>query len=78
MLADTLYGSDENVQSSLEKDTMNLVSPVSAKEPKSEISICDFEIDEETNRVKVCRLQCDNSQGSGLEYPAGGQERKSS
>jgi len=54
MLADTLYGSDDNVQSSLKKDTMNLVSPVSAKEPKSEISICDFEIDEETNTVKSC------------------------
>ncbi|RLC95775.1 MAG: hypothetical protein DRI46_14480 [Chloroflexi bacterium] len=54
MLADTSYGSDENVQSSLEKGGMNLVSPVSGKEPKSEISICDFEIDEETNTVKVC------------------------
>ncbi len=54
MLADTLYGSDENVQSSLKKDKMNLVSPVSGKEPESEISVCDFEIDEKTNTVKTC------------------------
>lgn len=54
MLADTSYGSDENVQSALEKDRMNLVSPVKGKEPESEISICDFEIDEETNTVRAC------------------------
>ena len=54
MLADTSYGSDENVQSSLKKDGMNLVSPVSGKESESEISICDFEIDEKTNTVITC------------------------
>ena len=54
MLADTSYGSDENVQSSLKKDGMNLVSPVKGKEPESEISICDFEIDEKTNTVMTC------------------------
>jgi hypothetical protein len=53
MLADTSYGSDDNVQSA-SGDGMNLVSPVSGKELESEISICDFDIDEDTNTVKVC------------------------
>ena len=53
MLADTSYGSDDNVQNA-SSDGMNLVSPVSGREPESEISICDFDIDEETNTVKVC------------------------
>ena len=58
MLADTSYGSDENVQSCLQekkdKDKMNLVSPVSGKEPESEIRIDDFEIDEVTHTVTAC------------------------
>ena len=42
---------------------MNLVSPVKGKEPESEISICDFEIDEKTNTV--------------ITYPAGHKPLKS-
>lgn len=52
MVADTLYGSDDNVQNAL-KDKMNLVSPVSGK-ALGPVSICDFEIDEEMNTVKAC------------------------
>lgn len=52
MLADTSYGSDDNVQNA-SGDGMNLVSPVSGKEP-GPVTVCDFEIDEETNTVKVC------------------------
>lgn len=52
MVADTLYGSDDNVQNAL-KDKMNLVSPVSGK-ALGPVSVCDFEIDEETNTVKAC------------------------
>lgn len=52
MVADTLYGSDDNVQNAL-KDKMNLVSPVSGK-ALGPVSVCDFEIDEETYTVKAC------------------------
>ncbi len=52
MVADTSYGSDDNVQDA-SKDKMNLISPVSGKEP-GPVSICDFEIDEKTNTVMTC------------------------
>ena len=54
MLADTLYGSDENVQASAE-DGMELVSPVSGKTPdENAMGIGDFEVDDATEEVKTC------------------------
>jgi len=58
MLADTSYGSDDNVQSCQdekeEQDKMDLISPVAGREPESDITVDDFEIDEETHTVKSC------------------------
>jgi len=54
MLADTLYGSDENVQASTEDD-MELVSPVSGKTPGGEaMTIGDFDVDDGTEEVQTC------------------------
>jgi len=54
MLADTLYGSDENVQASAE-DGMELVSPVSGKAPGGEtMTIGDFDVDDVTEEVQTC------------------------
>jgi len=54
MLADTLYGSDENVQASAE-DGMELVSPVSGKTPGGEtMTIGDFDVDDATEEVRTC------------------------
>lgn len=54
MLADTLYGSDENVQASAE-DGMELVSPVSGKRPGGEtMTIGDFDVDDATEQVRTC------------------------
>ena len=54
MLADTLYGSDENVQASAE-DGMELISPVSGKAPDDKVmTIGDFEVDDATEEVKTC------------------------
>jgi len=58
ILADSSYGSDENVQSCLDEekdeDRMDLVSPASGREPDSDTRIDDFEIDEETHTVMSC------------------------
>lgn len=54
MLADTSYGSDENVQSCQKESGMDLVSPVSGREPDSEIRIDDFEMDEGSYTVTAC------------------------
>jgi hypothetical protein len=54
MLADTLYGSDENVQACAEDD-MELVSPVSGKAPGGEtMTIGDFDVDDATEEVRSC------------------------
>ena len=54
MLADTLYGSDENVQASA-ADDMELVSPVSGKAPSGETTrIGDFDVDDATQEVRTC------------------------
>ena len=54
MLADTLYGSDENVQASA-VDGVELVAPVPGKTPSGKaMNIGDFDVDEETETVKAC------------------------
>jgi hypothetical protein len=54
ILADTSYGSDENVQASA-ADGVELVAPVPGKTPSGEtMTIGDFEVDEETETVKTC------------------------
>jgi hypothetical protein len=54
MLADTLYGSDENVQASA-ADGMELVSPVSGKAPDEDtMTIGEFEVDDATETVQSC------------------------
>ncbi len=54
MLADTAYGSDENVQASAEDD-MELVSPVSGKAPdENAMAIGDFDVDDATQTVRAC------------------------
>ena len=54
MLADTSYGSDENVQASAEDGT-ELISPVSGKTPdENTMAIGDFEVDDATEEVKTC------------------------
>lgn len=54
LLADTLYGSDENVQASA-ADGVELVAPVPGKTPSGEaMNIGDFDVDEKTETVKAC------------------------
>ena len=54
ILADTLYGSDENVQASA-AEGVELVAPVPGKTPGGEtMNIGDFDVDEETETVKTC------------------------
>jgi len=54
LLADTLYGSDENLQKSA-KYGIDIVSPVSGKTPTpGKMTIGDFEVDEETEMVTAC------------------------
>jgi hypothetical protein len=54
MLADTLYGSDENAQACAE-DGMELVSPVSGRTPdENMMTVGDFEVDDETEEVTAC------------------------
>jgi hypothetical protein len=54
MLADTSYGSDENVQASA-ADGMELVSPVSGKAPNEDtMTIGDFQVDDATQTVQSC------------------------
>jgi len=54
MLADTLYGSDANVQTCVEHD-VELVAPVPGKAPDpGQFSLADFAIDETTEVVQRC------------------------
>jgi hypothetical protein len=54
MLADTLYGSDDNVQKSA-KHGIELLSPVSGKYPvEGKLTIGDFTVDEKTETVTAC------------------------
>lgn len=54
MLADTLYGSDDNVQKCAQHE-FDLISPVSGKPPKpGKKTIGDFKVDEETEIVIAC------------------------
>jgi hypothetical protein len=54
MLADTAYGSDENVQACA-VEGVELVSPVSGKAPGGEtMTIGDFIVDEETETIETC------------------------
>jgi hypothetical protein len=54
MVADTAYGSDENVQARA-AEGVELVSPVSGKAPGGEaMTIGDFNVDVETETVETC------------------------
>ena len=56
MLADTLYGGDENVQAA-EARGVELVAPIPGREPKSDpgaLTLDDFAVDERTGRVEAC------------------------
>ncbi len=54
MLADTFYGSDDNMQKCAQHN-FDLISPVSGKPPKTgEKTISDFKVDEKTKTVQTC------------------------
>ena len=56
MLADTLYGGDENVQAA-EAYGVELVAPVPGREPEVDpaaLTLDDFAVDERTGRVEAC------------------------
>jgi hypothetical protein len=56
MLADTLYGGDENVQAA-EYRGVELVAPIPGREPKIDptaLTLDDFAVDERTGRVETC------------------------
>jgi hypothetical protein len=63
MLADTAYGSDENVQQAAELD-VEVISPVAGLQPtatgptanaaEAKLTIDDFAVDERTGRVEAC------------------------
>ena len=56
MLADTLYGGDENVQAAEDRG-VELVAPVPGREPKIDpaaLTLDDFAVDERTGRVEAC------------------------
>jgi len=56
MLADTLYGGDENVQAAEDRG-VELVAPVPGREPKIDpaaLTLDDFAVDERTGQVEVC------------------------
>jgi Transposase DDE domain len=56
MLADTLYGGDENVQAAQERG-VELVAPIPGREPKIDptaLTLDDFAVDERTGRVETC------------------------
>lgn len=52
LLADTLYGSDENVQKAMKKE-VELIAPIANKDKVGELSLSSFELDEE-GMVKRC------------------------
>jgi hypothetical protein len=56
MLADTLYGGDENVQAAEDRG-VELVAPIPGREPKIDpaaLTLDDFAVDERTGRVETC------------------------
>jgi Transposase DDE domain len=56
MLADTLYGGDENVQAAQDRG-VELVGPIPGREPESDpgaLTLDDFAVDERTGRVEAC------------------------
>jgi hypothetical protein len=56
MLADTLYGGDENVQAA-EARGVELVAPIPGREPvidSAALTLDDFAVDERTGRVEAC------------------------
>jgi hypothetical protein len=56
MLADTLYGGDENVQAA-EGRGVELVAPIPGREPEIDpaaLTLDDFAVDERTGRVEAC------------------------
>jgi hypothetical protein len=56
MLADTLYGGDENVQTA-ERRGVELVAPIPGREPEIDpaaLTLDDFAVDERTGRVEAC------------------------
>jgi Transposase DDE domain len=56
MLADTLYGGDENVQAA-EARGVELVAPIPGREPEIDpaaLTLDDFAVDERTGRVEAC------------------------
>ena len=56
MLADTLYGGDENVQAAEDRG-VELVAPIPGREPKIDpaaLTLDDFAVDERTGRVEAC------------------------
>ena len=56
MLADTLYGGDENVQAA-ETRGVELVGPIPGREPESDpaaLTLDDFAVDERTGHVEAC------------------------
>jgi hypothetical protein len=56
MLADTLYGSDENMQAA-EARGVELVAPIPGREPESDpeaLTLDDFAVDERTGEVEAC------------------------
>jgi hypothetical protein len=56
MLADTLYGGDENVQAAADRG-VELVAPIPGREPKIDpaaLTLDDFAVDERTGRVETC------------------------
>jgi hypothetical protein len=56
MLADTAYGSDENVQAAQARG-VELVAPIPGREPENDpkaLTLDDFAVDERTGQVEVC------------------------
>jgi hypothetical protein len=56
MLADTLYGGDENVQAAEDRG-VELVGPIPGREPESDpgaLTLDDFAVDERNGRVEAC------------------------
>jgi hypothetical protein len=56
ILADTLYGSDENVQAAEDRG-VELVAPIPGREPESDpeaLTLDDFAVDERTGKVEAC------------------------
>ena len=53
IVCDTLYGGDDNVQKAAVKG-VEVVAPLKGPAPASEISLSDFEVDENTNFVTGC------------------------